>query len=136
MITGYKKKKLGHPSDKLSGDAPRATWKTVIFSEIVWPIIMAIFFLNAYIFVKSFPDQNGNTSPSPLIRMALIAVGPVVWNAAVLITLFLISLFLGPMMDSWQKFGSVMAALAHGLALLGIIAFFEFFVRLHLTTVP
>jgi hypothetical protein len=27
MITGYKKKKLGHPSEKLSGDVPRATWK-------------------------------------------------------------------------------------------------------------
>jgi hypothetical protein len=26
MITGYKKKKLGHPSEKLSGDVPRASW--------------------------------------------------------------------------------------------------------------
>lgn len=128
MITGYKKKKLGHPSDKLSGDAPRATWKTVIFSEIVWPICMSVLFLNAYMFVKSFPDENGNTNPSPLIRMAVIAVGPVVWNAAVLMTLFFISLFLGPMMESWAKFGSVMAALAHVFALVGIIAFFEFFV--------
>ncbi|KAF8921305.1 1,3-beta-glucan synthase [Mucidula mucida] len=127
MITGYKKKKLGHPSDKLSGDAPRATWKTVIFSEIVWPICMSVLFLNAYMFVKSFPDENGNTNPSPLIRMAVIAVGPVVWNAAVLMTLFFISLFLGPMMESWAKFGSVMAALAHVFALVGIIAFFEFF---------
>ncbi|KAK0240149.1 1,3-beta-glucan synthase [Armillaria nabsnona] len=127
MITGYKKKKLGHPSDKLAGDVPRAGWRTVIFSEIIWPICTAIIFVNAYMFVKSFPDANGNQNPSPLIRMCLIAVGPVIWNAAVLLILFFISLFLGPMMESWAKFGSVMAALAHGSALFGVIAFFEFF---------
>lgn len=129
MITGYKKKKLGHPSEKLSGDVPRASWRSVIVSEIIWPICMAIIVVIAYMFVKSFP-VNGQTNPSPLIRIAIIAIGPVVWNAAVLITFFFISLFLGPMMDSWVKFGSVMAALAHTLGLIGLVAFFEFFVSL------
>jgi len=127
MITGYKKKKLGHPSEKLSGDVARATWKTVIFSEILWPLCMAALFVVPYMFVKSFPDRNGNQNPSPLIRIAIIAIGPVVWNTAVLMILFFISLFLGPMMESWTKFASVMAATAHFLALLGLIAFFEFF---------
>jgi 1,3-beta-glucan synthase len=128
MITGYKKKKLGHPSEKLSGDVPRATWRAVVFSEVLWPIAVASLFVVAYMFVKSFPDRNGNQNPSPLIRIAVIAIGPVVWNAAVLMSLFFISLFLGPMMESWAKFGSVMASLAHFLALLGIVSFFEFFV--------
>jgi len=128
MITGYKKKKLGHPSEKLSGDVPRASWQSVIFSEIVWPICMAIIITVAYMFVKSFPDANGQFGPSPLIRIAIIAVGPVVWNAAILIGLFFISLFLGPMMESWTKFGSLMATLAHVLGLVGLVAFFEFFV--------
>ncbi|KIK59915.1 glycosyltransferase family 48 protein [Collybiopsis luxurians FD-317 M1] len=126
MITGYKKKKLGHPSEKMSGDVPRAGWRAVIFSEILWPICVAVIFVVAYMFVKSFPDANGDQPPSPLIRIAVVALGPIVWNAAVLITLFFISLMLGPMVESW-KFGSTIAALAHGLALLGIIAFFEFF---------
>lgn len=130
MITGFKKKKLGHPSEKLSGDVPRASWRNVLLSEIIWPLCVAVIFIVAYMFVKSFPDpRTHQQNPSPLIRIAVISIGPVVWNAAVLVTLFFISLFLGPMMDSWAKFGSVMAALAHGLALLGIIAFFEFFVR-------
>jgi 1,3-beta-glucan synthase len=128
MITGYKKKKLGHPSEKLSGDVPRASWKTVILSEIIWPICVAILFVVAYMFVKSFPDKNGNIGPSPLIRIGIIAIGPVIWNAAILMTLFFISLFLGPMLESWTKFGSVMATLAHTLSLIGIVAFFEFFV--------
>lgn len=127
MITGYKKKKLGHPSEKLSGDVARAKWQTVLMSEVIWPIMMSIIFVVAYMFVKSFPNQNGEQNPSALIRIGVIAVGPVVWNAAVLLTLFFISLFLGPMMESWTRFASVMAGLAHFLALIGMIAFFEFF---------
>ncbi|KAK7014870.1 glycosyltransferase family 48 protein [Favolaschia claudopus] len=128
MITGYKKKKLGHPSEKLSSDVPRASWHAVILSEVVYPICVAIIFIVAYMFVKSFPDpKTGKQNPSPLIRIGLVALGPMVWNATVLLTLFFISLFLGPMMESFAKFGAVMAALAHGLALLGIVAFFEFF---------
>lgn len=133
MITGYKKKKLGHPSEKLSGDVPRAGWKTVFFSEIVWPICTAIVFIVAYMFVKSFPDRNGDQPPSPLIRILIIGVGPVVWNAAVLVILFFMSLFLGPMLQGWVKFGSVMAAIAHVLGLIGMIAFFEFFVGISYT---
>ncbi|PCH38206.1 glycosyltransferase family 48 protein [Wolfiporia cocos MD-104 SS10] len=126
MITGYKKKKLGHPSEKLSGDVPRAGWRTVLFSEIILPVCLAIIFVIAYMFVKSFPT-NGKQNPSPLIRIAVISVGPVVWNAAVLLALFFISLFLGPMLASWIKFASIMAALAHFFSLIGLMAFFEFF---------
>jgi len=128
MITGYKKKKLGHPSEKLSGDVPRASWKTVIWSEVVWPLCIATIFVVAYMFVKSFPDPDGNQHPSPLIRIGVIAIGPIVWNAGVLLALFFISLFLGPMLDGWAKFGSVMATLAHVTCLVGLISFFELFV--------
>ncbi|GJE95140.1 glycosyltransferase family 48 protein [Phanerochaete sordida] len=127
MITGYKKKKLGHPSEKLSGDVPRASWRTVLFSEVVWPICQSIIFVVAYMFVKSFPDQNGRQNPSPLIRIAVIAIGPVVWNATVLLALFFLSLFLGPIFGSVKKFPSIIAALAHFLSLVGLVAFFEFF---------
>ena len=128
MITGYKKKKLGHPSEKLSGDVPRAGWRAVLFSEIIWPLISATIFIVAYMFVKSFPDESGTQPPSPLIRIFLVAVGPIVWNATVLLALFFTSLLLGPIFSKWQKFGSYVAALAHFLALVGIIGFFEFFV--------
>lgn len=68
-------------------------------------------------------------NPSPLIRILFIAIGPMVWNAAVLLVLFLTSLFLGAMLESCcTKFGSVMASLAHILGLVGLVAFFEFFV--------
>ena len=127
MITGYKRKRLGHPSEKLSGDVPRARWGSVILVEVILPIFAASIFIIAYMFVKSFP-VNGVLPPSPLIRIAVIAIGPLVWNAVVLLSLFFISLFLGPMMDGWPHFGTLIAGLAHTTCLIGLIAFFEFFV--------
>lgn len=130
MITGYKKKRLGHPSEKLSGDVPRAKWRAVIFSEVVFPIVMAILLVICYMFVKSFPDRDGRQPASPLIRIAIVSLGPIVFNAAVLLVQFMFSLFLGPFLDTkYPKFGSVMAFVAHSLGVIGMIGFFEFLVR-------
>jgi 1,3-beta-glucan synthase len=132
MITGYKKKKLGSPSEKLSGDVPRATWRAVLVSEIIFPIVMAVILTIAYMFVKSFPDKDGKQPAAPLIRIAVVSVGPIVWNAAVLLGQFIISLFLGPILDAkFPKFGSAMAFIAHVLGTVGMVAFFEFLVRPH-----
>ncbi|RPD55777.1 hypothetical protein L227DRAFT_509625 [Lentinus tigrinus ALCF2SS1-6] len=120
MITGYKKKRLGHPSERLSGDVPRAKWRAVIFAEIIFPIVMAV-----------FPDKDDKQPPSPLILIAIVSLGPVVWNAAVLLVLFLFSLFLGPMLDRpFRKFGSVMVFIGHSLGVISMVAFFEFFIGL------
>jgi 1,3-beta-glucan synthase len=127
-ITGYKKKKLGHPSEKLSSDVPRAGWRAVLFSEIIIPIVMAILFTIAYMFVKSFPI-NGKENPSPLIRIAVIALGPLVLNAGILLALFFMSIMMGPILSPrYPLFGSIMAAVAHIFGTIGMIAFFEFLV--------
>lgn len=129
MITGYKKKKLGHPSEKLSGDVPRAGWRAIMFSEVIFPVVMAILMTVAYMFVKSF-KLDGVQPPSPLVRIAIVSLGPIVWNAAILLVLFMFSLFLGPLLDTpYPKFGSFMAFLAHSLGVVGMIGFFEFLVR-------
>jgi len=81
----------------------------------------------AYMFIKSFHNTDNNIGSSALLRIAVIALGPVLWNAVVLITLFCISLFLGPALSSCcVKFPAVMAGIAHFLALVGMIAFIEF----------
>jgi len=127
MVTGYKKKRLGHPSEKLSGDVPRASWRAVIFSEIIFPVFMAVLFVIAYMFVKSFPNSEGKYPPSPLIRIAVISIGPIVWNGAVLLVLFLVSLFLGPMLEpTFPKFGSGVAFVAHFFGIIGMLGSFEF----------
>lgn len=127
MITGYKREKLGRPSDKLSGDVPRAGWRAVIVSEVIFPIIMAVIFVAAYLFVKSFPDKFGNQPPSPLIRIAVVSLGPFVWNAAILLVLFILSLSIGPILEPrCSSFGSIIAAIAHISAIVGMVGSFEF----------
>jgi 1,3-beta-glucan synthase len=129
MITGYKKQRLGKPSEKLSGDVPRAGWRAVIVSEILFPIAMAVIMAVAYMFVKSFPDSDGKQPASPLVRLAVVSLGPIVWNAAVLVAQFILSLLLGPMLGaSFPRFGAVMAFVVHILGTVGMIAFFEFLV--------
>ncbi|KAG9047856.1 1,3-beta-D-glucan synthase [Tulasnella sp. UAMH 9824] len=125
-ITGFKKKRLGYPSEKLSGDSPRAKFKHVLVAEIIAPICLAIIFTIAYMFVGAFP-VNGKVPPSPLIRIGVVAIGPLVWNAAVLLVLFFVSVFLGPVLGGCcAKFPAVIASIAHILALVGMVAFFEF----------
>ncbi|KAH9038054.1 1,3-beta-glucan synthase component-domain-containing protein [Lactarius pseudohatsudake] len=64
MITGYKKKKLNRPSEKLSGDVPHAGWRTVIISEVLFPIFFAILLIIVYI----------QTPPSPLICITVVSL--------------------------------------------------------------
>lgn len=118
-ITGFKKKRLGHPSEKLTGDGPRATWGTIFLPEIILPLISAVLFTVTYLFVKSFPTPQG-VNAAPLIRLAVVSIGPIAWNAIVLAVLFVVSLFLHPILGSCcVKFPAVMASIAHGLALFG-----------------
>jgi len=128
------------PSEKLSSDVPRAPWKAILVGEIIGPICLAALFVICYLFVKSF-RVGGEVQPG-LLRIAIIALGPIVWNMALLTILFLISLFLGPCVSDLStllkevadvqlnsythQFGATMAAIAHFGAVVGIVAFFEF----------
>ncbi|WFD30115.1 1,3-beta-glucan synthase [Malassezia sp. CBS 17886] len=129
-VTGYKKKRLGHPSEKLTNDVPRAGWKTIIANEVIFPVCLAVILSVAYCFVKSFPllQSRPDEVQGGIVRLAIISLCPIAWNAVVLLLLFLTSLFFGPALNSCcAQFGSVMAATAHLLAVAGILAIFEFF---------
>ncbi|KAG0308655.1 1,3-beta-D-glucan synthase [Dissophora globulifera] len=128
--TGYKRKRLGHPSEKLGGDIPRANFFVIFVSEIVFPLLQCIVCVVCYMFVRSFPIEVTNKGAavfaSGLLRVGAFALGPLIVNAGVLAVLFAVSLFLGPCMNlCCVKFGSIMAALAHGFAVISQIAFFE-----------
>lgn len=74
-ITGFKKKKMGHPSEKLSTDVPRATWRIIIISEILSPLFLAVILTVAYMFVKvrlvPSPSFAALTHSRPVRRLAL-----------------------------------------------------------------
>ena len=103
------------PSEKLSGDVPHAGWHTVIVSEVLFPIFFAILLILAYMFIKSFPVAR-QSQLSPLIRIGMVSLNLIVWNAAVLLILFLVSLFLGLMLDSCCiQLGAVLVTTMHRL---------------------
>ena len=58
MIMGYKKKKLGHPSEKLPVTFPTLAGEQSSGRKSS-SIFLAALFVIAYMFVKSFPDSNG-----------------------------------------------------------------------------
>ncbi|KAI8097579.1 1,3-beta-glucan synthase component-domain-containing protein [Halteromyces radiatus] len=125
-ITGYKRRMK---SSEVLGDIPRARMGTVFYSEILQPVLLAVLCIMPYVFVKSFdPDDNmqPSTGPSGLIRIGVLALAPVLLNAGALAIFFCISITLGSLFSlCCGKFGSVIAAMVHGWAVINLILIFE-----------
>ncbi|KAI9266209.1 1,3-beta-glucan synthase [Helicostylum pulchrum] len=125
--TGVKRKQLG---DEKVKQQSRARLGVILFSEIILPLILAILCTVAYMFIRSF-DPEDNTKPyegpSALLRVGIIAFGPILLNAAVLAILFIVSLSGGCIASlcCGVKFGATIAAIAHGWAVINFILFFE-----------
>ena len=132
-LSYYKCKKLGHLSEKVvGGDIPCAGRCAVLF-EIIFPVVMAIVSIITYLFVESFLMIKDRRNASPLVWIAIVSLGPIVWNMAVLLVQFLVALFIGLMMESCcMKFGSIVAFIVHIFTLVGMDGFFESLVCLFL----
>ena len=125
-LTGYKRKALGEPSSKLSGDAPRAHFTNIFFSEIISPILLVGATLIPYLFINAQTGVSQPTATNSLIRVAAVAFAPIAINAGVLAGLFGMACCMGPLLSMCcKKFGSVLAAIAHGIAVIMLLAFFE-----------
>ena len=125
-ITGYKRKALGEPSSKLSGDAPRAHFTNIFFSEIVGPLVLVAVTLVPYLYINAQTGVSNPTATNSLVRVALVAFGPIAINAGVLLGLFGMACCMGPLLSMCcKKFGAVLAAIAHGIAVFMLLAFFE-----------
>ncbi|KAI9833809.1 MAG: 1,3-beta-D-glucan synthase [Phylliscum demangeonii] len=125
-ITGYKRKALGEPSSKLSGDVPRAHVTNIFFSEIVGPLVLVAVTLIPYLYINAQTGVANAKATKSLIRVGLVAVGPIAVNAGVLLGLFGMACCMGPVLGMCcKKFGSVLAAIAHGVSVVMLIAFFE-----------
>ncbi|KAK9421188.1 putative 1,3-beta-glucan synthase [Seiridium unicorne] len=129
-ITGYKRKALGDPSSKLSADVPRASFTNVFFGEIIAPLLFVAVTLIPYLFINA---QTGVKAHNPkqeptnaLIRVAIVAFAPIAINAGTLGVMFAMACCMGPLLSMCcKKFGSVLAAIAHAIAVIMLIVFFE-----------
>jgi 1,3-beta-glucan synthase len=133
-ITGYKRKALGDPSSKLSGDVPRAHFTTIFFSEVIGPLVLVAVTLIPYLFINAQvgviqSNQAEDVTIEPtnaLIRVAIVAFAPVAINAGVLLGFFGMACCMGPILSlCCKKFGAVLAAIAHAIAVIMLLAFFE-----------
>ncbi|KAK6423984.1 1,3-beta-D-glucan synthase [Elasticomyces elasticus] len=133
-LTGFKRKTLGEPSSKLSGDTPRAKFTNLFFSEIVGPLVLVAATLLPYLFINAgtgvlLANQESGVkveATNSLIRIAIIAFGPIAVNAGVAIGFFAMACCMGPLFSMCcKKFGAVLAAIAHAIAVIMMLAFFE-----------
>lgn len=125
-ITGYKRKVLGEPSSKMSGDVPRAKFTNIFFSEFFGPLVLVAVTLLPYLFINAQTGVENPTATNSLIRVALVAFGPVAINAGLLLGLFAMACCMGPLLSMCcKKFGAVLAAIAHAVAVIMLLAFFE-----------
>ncbi|KXS98790.1 hypothetical protein AC579_8933 [Pseudocercospora musae] len=132
-LTGFKRKVLGEPSSKLSGDTPRAKFTNIFFSEIIGPLVLVAATLIPYLYINAgtgvIAANNRGTDITPtnsLIRVAIVAFGPVGVNAGVAAGFFGMACCMGPLLSMCcKKFGAVLAAIAHAIAVIMLLAFFE-----------
>ncbi|KAF1351881.1 1,3-beta-glucan synthase component FKS1 [Delphinella strobiligena] len=134
-ITGFKKKVLGEPSSKLSGDTPRARFGNIFFAEIVGPLFLVAVTLIPYLYINSKTGvtkaKNQDISaamelPNALIRIAIIAFVPVGVNAGVAGMFFGLACCMGPLFSMCcKKFGAVLAGIAHAISVIVLIVLFE-----------
>ncbi|XXH01182.1 hypothetical protein Hte_007536 [Hypoxylon texense] len=129
-ITGYKRKVLGDPSGKLSSDVPRAAITNLLFGEIIAPLLLVAVTLIPYLFINAQTGVKANDSSAKptasLIRVAIVAFAPIGINAGILGAFFGMACCMGPVLSMCcKKFGSVLAAIAHGAAVVILLVFFE-----------
>ncbi|WPH04294.1 1,3-beta-glucan synthase component fks1 [Acrodontium crateriforme] len=136
-LTGFKRKTLGDPSAKLSGDTPRAKFTNVFFSEILGPIVLVAITLLPYLFINSGVGVDKTASQNqakgvsvkptnPILRVGIVAFGPIAINAGVAIGFFGMACCMGPVFSMCcKKFGAVLAAIAHAISVIMLLVFFE-----------
>ncbi|ODA77109.1 hypothetical protein RJ55_07627 [Drechmeria coniospora] len=132
-ITGYKRKALGEASAKLSADVPRAAIANIFFTEIFTPLLQVIWTMIPYLYINAqtgvLQKNNPKASIKPthsILRVLIVALAPIGINAAVLAAMFGMACCMGPILSMCcKKFGSVLAAIAHGTAAVVMLIFFE-----------
>ncbi|KAK3319796.1 glycosyltransferase family 48 protein [Cercophora scortea] len=133
-ITGYKRKALGDPSAKGSADVPRGALSNMFWGEIMAPILLVAVTLIPYLFINAQtgvdgPNHHRNKGQKPtgaLIRVGIVAFAPIVVNMGILAAFFGMACCMGPLLSMCcKKFGSVLAAIAHAIAVIMLLVAFE-----------
>ncbi|KAJ4292915.1 1,3-beta-D-glucan synthase [Collariella sp. IMI 366227] len=134
-ITGYKRKVLGDPSQKMSADVPRAAITNMFWAEIFSPLCLVAVTAIPFLFINAqtgVNKENNSTrkgdvhATGALYRLLIVAFAPIAINAGALAVFFAMACFMGPLLSMCcKKFGSVLAAIAHAISVIMLLVFFE-----------
>jgi 1,3-beta-glucan synthase len=106
---------------------PRAHFTNIFFSEVLGPLVLVAVTLVPYLFINAQTgvDKAQTTPTNSLIRVGAVALAPIGINAAVLAGLFALACCAGPLLSMCcKKFGSVLAAIAHAIAVVMLLLSF------------
>uniref|UniRef100_A0A8H7KDC0 1,3-beta-glucan synthase n=1 Tax=Bionectria ochroleuca TaxID=29856 RepID=A0A8H7KDC0_BIOOC len=137
-ITGFKKKNLGDPSSKLSGDIPRAPFLSILFSEILLPLLSVIMTTLPYLYINAqtgvLAENNKGSKVRPtdsLVRLLIVAFAPIAINTGTLAVMLCLSCLTGPLLGlCCKQFGKVLASIAYSISVIGLVISFEAFLFL------
>ncbi|EEU34586.1 uncharacterized protein NECHADRAFT_88969 [Fusarium vanettenii 77-13-4] len=132
-VTGFKKKNLGDPSSRLSGDASRASLGSVLFGEILLPLLSVIMTTLPYLYINAqtgvLEKNNRGEKVEPtdsLIRLLIIAFAPMAINSGTLAVMLSLSCLTGPLLSlCCKQFGKVLASITYGISVIALIVSFE-----------
>ncbi|KAK9463805.1 1,3-beta-glucan synthase component-domain-containing protein [Lipomyces oligophaga] len=125
-ITGYKRKTLGDESEKGMADVPRAHFTNIFFSEIVGPLLVAVCAVIPYFFVNAQTGVKNASEINSVLRLVICVVAPIAINAGLLMVFFGLACCAGPLMGlCCKQTSAVMAAIAHAIAVIVQVVFFE-----------
>ncbi|KAG7832033.1 hypothetical protein KL920_000368 [Ogataea angusta] len=124
-VAGFKRKVIGDDSEKAAGDAARAHRSNVFFSDTLPCLLYTAGCFIAYTFMNA---QTGVVDPEPVnsvLRLVICSLAPIVIDIGVLFVCLGMSCCAGPMLGlCCKKTGAVMAAVAHGTAVVINLVFF------------
>lgn len=125
-ITGYKRKTLGDESESGVSDIPRAHFTNIFFSEVFGPLIVAATTVIPYFYINAQTGIANATEVNSVLRLVICIFGPIVINMGTLAVLFGLACCAGPLMGMCCKQTSaIIAGVAHGIAVIVQIVFFE-----------
>lgn len=115
-FTGMKRTKLKNSikEDKIQDHIQKAPFLNTFMAEVLVPLVEAFFVTMAYMFMNSQSGVKYPIDVNILMRLIIVTFAPMVLNMGVLILIFPLSCFAGPVLSfCCVKVSSVLAAIAH-----------------------
>ncbi|KAL6946774.1 1,3-beta-glucan synthase component fks3 [Hanseniaspora vineae] len=123
---GFKKKMIGDVSENQPFETNVVSKCDMVLTEFIAPFFVCVFSLSAYLFVNSQTGVSGAEPTMSSVRLIIVTVLPILLNLVVLVLLFGISLFLGPVLSLVSpKFNTGVACICHFTSVLIYLLVFD-----------